>query len=119
MVSCGEDSSSEGLITTDPSLTLLNYTSNVKVGQSASVDFGYSDSEGNINTLFIREQFNTKDFTSNGSAQVFLISGNSGSSYFTVNYLSSSSLGQHYYEVWVTDANGNRSNTLSFTITVT
>jgi hypothetical protein len=104
VVSCGGGSSGEDGIATDPSLTLLNYTNNVKVGQSAIVDFGYSDSEGNINTLFIREQFNTKDVTNTSSAQVFEISGKSGSS---------------YYEVWVTDANGNRSNNLSFMITVT
>jgi hypothetical protein len=96
VVSCGGGSSGEDGIATDPSLTLLNYTNNVKVGQSAIVDFGYSDSEGNINTLFIREQFNTKDVTNTSSAQVFEISGKSGSSYFTVTYPSSSSLGQHY-----------------------
>jgi hypothetical protein len=121
LVSCGGGggSSSGGGGATDPNLTLSNVTANVQVGQSARVDFGYNDSEGNISTVFIREQFNTKDVTSNFAAGDFFISGNSGATFFNVSYPTTASRGQHNYEVWVTDAKGNRSNTLTFTINVT
>jgi hypothetical protein len=120
LVSCGGGGgSSSGGGATDPSLTLLNVTASVPVGQSARVEFRYNDSEGNITTVYIREQFNTKDVTSNFSAGDFMISGTSGNTYFTISYPTVASLGQHAYEVWVIDAKGNRSNTLTFTITVT
>jgi len=120
LASCGGGgSSSSGGGATDPSLTLLNVTAVVQVGQSARVDFRYNDSEGNISTVFIREQFNTKDVTSTFSAGALFISGNSGATFFTVSYPTTASRGQHNYEVWVTDAKGNRSNSLTFSITVT
>lgn len=104
----------EARVRNDPSLRLENLTSTVQVGQSAQVSVSFYDSEGNISTVFIREQ----DVTSNYSAGDLLISGNSGKGYFSVYYPTTASRGQHNYEVWVTDAKGNRSNTLSFSINV-
>lgn len=121
LISCGGGggSSSGGGGTTDPSLKLENLTSTVQVGQSAQVSVSFYDSEGNISTVFIREQFNTKDVTSTFPAGDLLISGKSGTGNFSVLYPTIASRGQHNYEVWVTDAKENRSNTLSFSITVT
>ena len=116
-LSCGGSGSSSGG-GTSPTLTLLNFTASVPQGQSARVDFRYSDPEGDIRFLFVREQF-SQDLTTTFAAQDLNISGSSGSAFFLVVFPNTDAQGQHLFEVSAVDANGNRSNLLSFTINVT
>lgn len=115
-LSCG-GSSSGGGSANSPTLTLLNFSANVQEGQSARVEFGYSDPDGNIKFAYIREQFR-EDLTSVFTAQGLFISGNSGSAFFTIAF-PRDSRGQHSFEFWLLDADGNRSNILAFIINVT
>jgi hypothetical protein len=116
VVSCGGSDDNASLTT--PNLTLSNYTSKVEVGTDARIDFGYSDPEGDIATFFVTEKFGTKIVPQQFPAKDLLISGSQGSSYLTIAYPTSTSIGQHSYEIWVTDSQGNISNVLSLTITV-
>ena len=113
---CGGGGSSSGG-GSSPTLTLLNVPVNVQAGQSARVDFGYSDPNGDIKFVYVREQF-TDDRITVFTAQSLNISGTSGSAFFTVLFPTGSS-GQHIFIVWALDVNGNSSNQLSFTINVT
>lgn len=115
-LSCGGSSSGGG--GTSPALTLLNFTASVPQGQSARVDFRYSDPEGDIKFIFVREQF-SQDTSSIFAAQDLNVSGSSGSAFFLITFPNTDAQGQHLFEVWAVDANGNRGNSLTFTINVT
>ena len=122
VVSCGgggdDGGGSAAVSSANPTLTWVDYTSNVEVSIDAYVEFGFSDPEGDISTLFVTEKFGTKIIPHQYSAKDMLISGNQGSSYFTIAYPTDASIGQHDYEIWLVDAKGNSSNLLTLTITV-
>jgi len=121
IVSCGGGGDGGGSVAVNsgnPTLTWVNYTTNVEVSVDAYVEFGFNDSEGDISTLFVTEKFGTKTTPHQYPAKDMLISGNQGSSYFTIAYPTDASIGQHDYEIWLVDAKGNSSNLLILTITV-
>jgi hypothetical protein len=120
LISCGSNSSSGGGSGT-PEISLISFSpssATLSRGQAYIVTVNWSDSDGDILTIYVQETWNSGSETLTANATQYGLVGYSGTIRYNGTTNMTAALGVHSFNFWVIDAKGNRSNTISFATTI-
>jgi hypothetical protein len=102
-----------------PQISVSLDSPNVKRGQNLNGNFSWSDSEGDITTIYTEEYYGPMRWDNNFLASSIGITGTTGSSSFYIATLPTATVGTHTIKVYVRDAKGQQSNIVEFNVNFT
>jgi len=125
IVSCGGGGSgggsSSGGGSQDPGAPKITFNidqTNIKRGSTVGATFSWEDSDGDIQTIYNRQKYSSggSETTKTYNAKDMRVVGVSGTTRIMLATISSAAPGKWDNDIWVVDAKGLTSNTVSFSI---